>query len=105
MRRSFGSSLLLPDGKREALEREQQTSESQRLDTCEPSSSSARCNPQSDRVAYVPAYLLNATDREWRQRKGRPGADAPCQQPLYTRGLYTGADPSEAARATATWCR
>src|ERR1035437_1170074 len=66
-----------------------------------PPSSSARWNPQKDRVAYVSAHLLNPADREWRERKGRTGAHAPCQHSLYTRGLYAVTGRSEAAGATA----
>ncbi len=95
-------------------------SEPQRLDICQPPrrrettvlarhrvakddppSSNSRWNPQKDRVAYVSAHLLNPTDRKWRERKGRPGTHAPCQQPVYTRGLYAGTYRSQAARATA----
>src|SRR5664279_1484055 len=66
-----------------------------------PPSSHARWNPQKDRVAYFSPHLLNPADREWRERKGRPGTHAPCQQPVYPRGLYAGADRSEAAGTTA----
>ena len=66
-----------------------------------PSRCIAGRDSQSDRVAHFSPYLLNITNREWREHKGRPGTHAPCQHPLYDRDLHPGADRSKAAGTTA----
>ena len=65
-----------------------------------PSSATSR-NQQENRVAYIPAHVLDASYRKWRKREGRSGVDAPRQQPLHAGGLFAGADNSQAPSTAA----
>jgi integrase len=57
---------------------------------------------QENYIARLSTHLLDACDRQQREREGDPGIDAARQQLLEVRRLFPGADPSEAPTPAAS---
>ena len=52
---------------------------------------------QKIRLAYLPTYVLDSLDRQWRERQGCTGADAPRKQPLHPSDLQSGTNQDKRA--------
>ena len=60
-------------------------------------------NHKVGRISYLPAYLLNAAQIEWRRCQSGSGIDAPRKHLHNDEHLHEGSDFSQSARRKAGW--